>query len=62
MLSVKRHFLLRRISKYLRENLGVDPALSCASSARFPRDYLDIMRLNDDICDDEFFADELCDD
>lgn len=62
MLSVKRHFLLRRISKYLRKNLVVDPALSSASSARFPRDYLDIMRLNDDSCDDEFYADELCDD
>lgn len=62
MLSVKRHFLLRKISKYLRKNLVVDPALSSASSARFPRDYLDIMRLNDDSCDDEFYADELCDD
>lgn len=51
MLSFQKYFLFRRISKYIRKNLTAEPSHSAAS---FSRDFLDIMKLNEDIPEDEF--------
>ena len=51
MLSFRKYFLFRRISKYIRKNLTAEPS---HSAAPLSRDFLDIMKLNEDIPEDEF--------
>ena len=55
MLSFRKYFLFRRISKYIRKNLTAEPS---HSAAPLSRDFLDIMKLNEDSPEEEFYNKE----
>lgn len=52
MFSLQKHFLLHRLSKYLKQNL------TAAEDNLGHRNYLDILKLNDDSYDEDFFDDD----
>lgn len=52
MFSLQKHFLIRRLSKYLKQNL---PAVKDTLESR---SYLDMLKLNDDSYDEDFFDDD----
>lgn len=52
MFSLQKHFLLHRLSKYLKQNL------TAAEDNLGHRNYLDMLKLNDDSYDEDFFDDD----
>ena len=52
MFSFQKHFLILRLSKYLKQNL---PAVRDTLDSR---SYLDMLKLNDDSYDEDFFDDD----